>query len=252
MQLEHELATARTTSSPGTSAGTGSQDRSLKKNKDSLPTALKTVDAGIAKLQTTIEPKESALGEIEKTQRQNQAALDLNRDRLTRSNAKLEGVQNSQEFQAAQKEIEQLKKLNATLEEQGKKSTADADALNKELGGLGDQIQKLQGERDAQATQLSGQGHSQLGGEIDSLMKERDKHTPNIDPRTFAQYDRIRPARAGLGIVPAVAGRCKGCNMMLPPQLYNEIQKVNQLHQCPSCHRILFAPSNTPPATDTK
>ena len=217
----------------------------LKKSKEAIPSALKTLDSGIARLQTSMNIKKTALVEIEKVQRQNQAAKDLNSDRLSRANSKLEGVQNSQEFQAAQKEIEQLKKLNATLDEQNKKTGTDAEAINKELTDLGAQMTKLQDERGAQATQFSSQ-EAATASEIGKLSTERAQYTGNVDPRTLSQYDRIRGARAGLGIVPTIAGRCKGCNMILPPQLYNEIQKVLQLYQCPSCNRILFAPT-TPP-----
>src|SRR6185295_968135 len=104
-------------------------------------------------------------------------------------------------------------------------------------------------ERSAQAQQVSGQ-ESQVGDEIESLLKERSKFTVSVEPRILAQYDRVRGARAGLGIVPALGGRCKGCNMMVPPQLYNEIQKVTQLHACPSCHRILFVPAASQPSGD--
>ena len=53
-------------------------------------------------------PRPDSAPEVEKVQRQTQAALDLNKDRLARANTKLESVQNSQEFQAANKEIDQL------------------------------------------------------------------------------------------------------------------------------------------------
>lgn len=214
----------------------------LKQNKNSLPQALKTMDAGLAKLKAAETAKKNAVSELEKTKAQTGAALDLNKDRLARANSKLEAVSNGPEFQAANKEIEQLKKLNATLEEQLKKIAQEIEAATKEASELSAQYAKAAEERSSQAVQVSGQ-ESQVGTEIEALMKERSKYTVAVDPRTLSQYDRVRGARAGLGIVPALGGRCKGCNMMVPPQLYNEIQKVLQLHACPSCHRILFVPT---------
>jgi uncharacterized protein len=218
----------------------------LKKSRDTLPAALGTLDTSLGKLRATAETRKTALGEFEKALRQTQAALELNRDRLTRSNSKLEAVQNSQEFQAAQKEIEQLRKLNASLEEQAKKSTTESEVIQKELSELQAQITQLEQERGSRMSELSGQA-TQTTAEIDVLMGERKKLVDSVERRILLQYDRIRVARAGLGVVPAIAGRCKGCNMMVPPQLYNEIQRGNQIHQCPSCHRILFAPSNPEP-----
>jgi uncharacterized protein len=215
---------------------------SIKRNKNSLPASLKQMDDSLNKLKTALDSKKNLMSEIEKTQRQTQAALELNRDRLGRSNSKLEAVHNSQEFQAANKEIEQLKKLNTSLEEQAKKSTADLEVVKKEFTTLEEQVSKLQAERDAQAKVLLGQDN-QLKTDIVALESERQTFASKVESKILTQYDRIRGARAGLGIVPALGGRCKGCNMIVPPQLFNEVQRGAHLHSCPSCHRLLFVPA---------
>jgi uncharacterized protein len=212
---------------------------SLKKDQNSLPSSLRQMDDSLNKLRVSLDSKKNQASEIEKVQRQTLAALDLNKDRLARSNTKLEAVHNSQEFQAANKEIEQLKKLNVSLEEQLKKANSELEITQKDVIGLEAQFNQLKQERDAQATVLSGQD-SQYQVDISALVGERSKYTVHVESRILSQYDRIRGARGGLGIVPAVGGRCKGCNMMVPPQLYNEVQKGSALHSCPSCHRLLF------------
>jgi uncharacterized protein len=221
----------------------------LKSSQSALPVGLKVLDDSLAKLKTTWTAKNTTVQEFEKQQRQTQAALDLNRDRVSRSGSRLEGVQNSQEFQAASKEQEQLRKLATQLEEQSKKTAADLEIGNKELSTITAQMETLQAERDAKASELGGQG-DRLQREVDSLTAERAKYTPGVDPRILSQYDRVRNARAGLGIVPAVGGRCKGCNMMIPPQQFNELQRGDTLHSCPTCNRILFVPVSQTPATD--
>jgi predicted nucleic acid-binding Zn-ribbon protein len=213
----------------------------IKKNRDALPVALKELDQSLLRVRTTVDTKKKALEEIEKTIRQTKAALELNNDRLTRSNARLEQVQNTQEFQAIQKELEQLRKMTLSLEDQIKKSTVDLDNGNKDLTTLSAQQETVHAEREAKASTVAGQT-TEFDTQIGELMTERKKYSTNVDVRILAQYDRVRVARAGLGFVPAVAGRCKGCNMVVPPQLYNEIQRGNTAHQCPSCHRILFVP----------
>jgi predicted nucleic acid-binding Zn-ribbon protein len=209
---------------------------SLKKNRGGMPAQLKALEEGVLKLKMSVDAKKKAIEDIEKSQRQTQAAQELNRDRLTRANSKLEAVGNSQEFQAANKEIEQLKK---SLEEQTKKAVLDIEALNKAAAELSAQLEKQMGEKEAQGAILNTQG-SRLDTDIGALTAERKQFVSQVEPRILSQYDRIRGARAGIGIVPAVGGRCKGCNMMVPPQLFIEIQRANQLHQCPSCQRLLF------------
>jgi uncharacterized protein len=217
---------------------------SLKKNRTGMPAQLKALDDGVMKLKLSVDAKKKSVEDIEKSQRQTHAAQELNRDRLARANSKLEAVANSQEFQAANKEIEQLKKLNTSLEEQTKKALLDIESLNKAASELTAQLEKQTNEKEAQNTILNTQG-SRLDTDIASLTSERKQFVSQVEPRILTQYERIRGARAGIGIVPAIGGRCKGCNMMVPPQLFIEIQRANQLHQCPSCQRLLFvaAPS---------
>jgi predicted nucleic acid-binding Zn-ribbon protein len=74
---------------------------SLKKNRGGMPAQLKALEEGVLKLKMSVDAKKKAIEDIEKSQRQTQAAQELNRDRLTRANSKLEAVGNSQEFQAA-------------------------------------------------------------------------------------------------------------------------------------------------------
>ena len=214
----------------------------IKKSKTALPTALKSLDDQLKKMKIQLDLKNNAVTEVEKVQKQTRAALDLNKDRLTRSTARLEGVQNTQEFQAINKEIDQLNKLNGTLEEQLKKSALEMETLSKSKEEVKSLYDKIEADRNAQAETISGQD-KQLTGDITALSSERNQYTVKVEKSTLALYDRVRGARAGIGIVPALGGRCKGCNMMVPPQLYNEIQKCLQLHSCPSCHRILFAPA---------
>lgn len=214
---------------------------SLKKKKAALPTSLKTLDDQFNKVRLSLEAKKNAIAEIEKAQRQTEAAMELNRDRLTRANSKLESVANSQEFQAANREIDQLKKLNGSLEEQLKKAKADLEAGGKDIDALNGDFSKVQEARSAQAGVVEKET-GQIDSEIQVLMAERGKYTGQINLRTLALYDRVRVARGGVGFVPAVGGRCSGCNMMVPPQLFNQVQKAAEVHSCPSCHRILFVP----------
>lgn len=214
----------------------------LKKNKNAVPAALKGLDDGVAKSLATLTIKKSAIAEIEKIQKQTSAAMDLNKDRLARANSKYESVQNTHEYQAASKEMDQLRKLSLSLEDQMKKSAVELERCNTELAELVAQSDKLKGERDDHAEKLGAQV-AKLEQEISALMGERTQYTSRVEGRVLNNYDRVRSARGGIGIVPAVGGRCKGCNMVVPPQLYNEVQKTLAVQCCPSCHRILFAPA---------
>ena len=216
---------------------------SLKKKRDSLPAALKALEDSLTKTKQIFEARKNAVAELEKTKRQTHAGLELNKDRLTRSMGRLEQIKNSQEFQAVNKEIDQLKKLNTQLEEQLKKSDTDIAAAAAELTKLEGELGTVQSQYDSQQTEVSGE-KGQIETQITQFIAERTQYTTKVERPTLSLYDRVRAARGGLGCVPALGGRCKGCNMMVPPQLYNEIQRASNLHSCPSCNRILLVASS--------
>lgn len=213
----------------------------LNRNKNGLPLTLKTLKDDLGKAQASVQAQKDVLAEMEKAQRQTKAALELGNDRLARSNSRYEAVQNSQEYQAISKEIDQLKKMNTSLEEQAKKSQQEMDVVSGEISKLGETVAKFQGELDGQMSLLSAEG-GKLENEVAVLVQERAQYTSQVEARTLALYDRVRGARNGLGISPAAGGRCKGCNMVVAPQLYNEICRGNTMHTCPTCHRILYVP----------
>lgn len=214
----------------------------LKRKKAQIPVELKKIDQEIAGIQAQISQKEAGIAEIEKTLRQTQAAIDLNSDRMARANGKLEAVSTGQEFQSATKEIEQLKKLNGSLEEQRAKANSDTEGLQQQIEEIRKSLDEKKATRDSQAQALGGQG-AEIDSELEKLSSERSQFTPKVDRPLLSRYDRVRGARGGQGIAMAVGGRCKACNMILPPQLFNEVQKLRAVQSCPSCSRILTLPS---------
>ena len=44
----------------------------------------------------------------------------------------------------------------------------------------------------------------------------------------------------GLALASVENGTCRGCNMNIPPQLFNVLQRGNSVETCPYCHRIIY------------
>lgn len=215
----------------------------IEKKKSSLPESLKELDRQLMGFKKTLTTKATEKEEVNKSQRQLKAAQDLNQDRQTRAAGKLDGVGNQQEFQAASREIEQLKKSNDELQRQQDELKAKVDLIEKDCTDIEAQMGTVQAERDKAASAVNGQV-SEMDGSLKELLGERDAKTVSVRKDILVRYDRVRGARAGLGIVPATGGRCNGCNMHLPPQLFNLVQRAEEVLNCPSCHRILFVPGS--------
>jgi hypothetical protein len=48
-----------------------------------------------------------------------------------------------------------------------------------------------------------------------------------------------------VGIIAVIDAVCQGCHMNIPPQMYNELQRGDNLTKCPMCQRLIYW-KNTP------
>jgi predicted nucleic acid-binding Zn-ribbon protein len=69
---------------------------------------------------------------------------------------------------------------------------------------------------------------------------DRDQMAHGIERALLQRYEMIFSRRGGVAVAEAKGGTCQGCRMRLPPQLYNELQRHEQIHYCPNCQRILY------------
>ena len=80
---------------------------------------------------------------------------------------------------------------------------------------------------------------AEIEAKIAELRAERDKLAAEVKPDVLKRYGNIR-MRRGLAVVSVRNGTCQGCNMNIPPQLYNVLQRGQTVETCPSCHRIIY------------
>jgi predicted nucleic acid-binding Zn-ribbon protein len=148
-------------------------------------------------------------------------------------------IRNEKELGLAKREVELLKEETATLEtelvavmEQGETATA-------KLAGLESELARLSGERDSEAAALRDQ-IERLSGQIERERATRTELLKTVDGDLRRKYELILSRRGGVAVVEVRGGICQGCRMRVPPQLFNDIQRNEQVILCPSCQRMLF------------
>ncbi len=194
--------------------------------------------SGIAKLEEKLTADRATLAGMDKTRgeliqdvRNMTQQLEHSRDKLGRSRTE-------REANAAQRELEELRKLVRDREEEIGKLTADADASRQQIETTEAEHKKLTGELEAQ----QGDINSRLG-EVDGRAKakngEREAAVKALPPQLYRRYETIRSKR-GTAIAKTSDGTCRACHMALPPQLFHRLRREPLLEQCPSCHRLIY------------
>ena len=73
------------------------------------------------------------------------------------------------------------------------------------------------------------------------LDKERVVISKNLEPEFLKKFQMIKEQQVtGIAVVPVKDAVCLGCNMNIPPQMYNELQRCDSLKLCPYCQRIIY------------
>ena len=76
---------------------------------------------------------------------------------------------------------------------------------------------------------------------IATLAGERAAVAQEVDAPLLKQYEQVRKARRGVGLVEILDNqRCGGCNVRLPIHVIQKARGAKGVTRCPSCGRILW------------
>lgn len=187
--------------------------------------AVQGVQAELAELMTRQRDLEGRLAAVE-------AKMKDRRMRITR-------IRNDRELGLAKREVDLLKEESTVLETELMAVLEQADVATKRLDAARVELESLVGARDTEATALR-DTIGRLGAEIERARGRRDELIGAVDGDLCRRYEMIFSRRGGVAVVPVRGGTCQGCHMHVPPQLYNQIQRNEQVILCPNCQRMLY------------
>lgn len=221
-------------------------DRETQELSDSLAVVTSRVDdlrsqlgASESELERlTLEEKES-----ETARRRLERELAEGEARIRNKRMRQNLVRNEKELQALGHEVESLKETNQRLEADLLVQMEGADPRAARIKELASLIETGRAALRAAELEIAGQAE-ELKAAIGRKRGEREKLCAAVSPALLRRYEMIFSRRAGMAVAEARMGTCQGCRMRLPPQLYNEIQKFQEIHFCPNCQRILSFPES--------
>lgn len=100
-------------------------------------------------------------------------------------------------------------------------------------------LQKLQAEYGRLAAEAAVQVE-ELEQQKAILVEKRDSLRMGLPAQLLKRYEFILQRRNGTAISEVREGVCLGCHMNILPQQFIDLQKGEELIQCPHCQRILY------------
>ncbi|MBI2486978.1 MAG: hypothetical protein HYW01_08470 [Deltaproteobacteria bacterium] len=212
--------------------------RELKETLERYPREISRCREELEKVKESISNAKGSLEQVIKRKEKIELKLTQNQDTIKKAEQRLFEIKTYKEYEALQKEIGETKRANLELEEQILKEMEEVEKLEtlvkeKEL----DLAQKEQ-EYERIISDYTPK-INELKDAYEVKRGEKQKVASLLSHDILSMYERIR-RRNGVALAPVRDEVCTGCNMNIPPQLFNEVLTLSRMIQCPNCHRILY------------
>jgi predicted nucleic acid-binding Zn-ribbon protein len=211
----------------------------LEKSIQEIPKLLGTQEELLNRLKKTFIEKNQ---EYEKAKAEE---IDL-RNRLAETEMAREKSEKNMDTVNTQREYEALDKEITDATEKEQQYRKDLQNIEKNIAQLDEQIKQQAALIEQQEKELEDRRKkieaeiSDKQKQIEALRKKESKLTENLDTEVVFKFERIIKNKMGIGIVAIKGNVCMGCHMILPVQFANEVRNGEEFVFCPYCSRILF------------
>lgn len=215
----------------------------LKKNQGGLHDEMNEIEQGLDAAREALAGLNARVAQLDQEKQGLEQNLAAEQDNIQRSETNMKEIKTNKEFQAVGREITSARKQVTELEEQILQKVSLIDELNGEIAEKAAVLEQLE-QNSAQRRQEKQSEIDTLQQSIDADASRREEIVSELPASLIKRYTNLRQQRRGQAIAFARDGYCLGCNMNLPPQLYNTLYRADELISCPHCQRVLILKLN--------
>lgn len=217
----------------------------LREELDGAPRELAELEGLVRSHEDRMAQIDEKLDLLGQQQKRLDGEIEEDASKVRKSKNKLMMASNTKEYHAMMREMDGLEKLNRMREEE-RVAVAEELARQKEAKELlQEELGTARVDFDAKKATLD-ERVQQAEKRLEALDRKRKKAGKVVPAPILGRYEFIRSRLSHPVIVPVTEGICSGCNIMIPPQIYNELQKGKQILSCPNCQRLIYWVEHTP------
>jgi predicted nucleic acid-binding Zn-ribbon protein len=220
----------------------------LRKSAEVYPRQMGELERELSVAKSEVEAERNKFLDVERQRRTLEQNIVEEKEKVRKWEARLSEQRSTREYAALAREIDIAKKANTTMAEElvelGKIQVQLREVVKGKDQQYAGKVADVGGKLNELRTKVAG-----FEGQVKELEGKRAEVAKGVHPPLLSRYETVRKRRTP-ALVTVVSGTCQGCNMSLPPQLYNTLKTTLETDICPSCHRIICAPEaiEPPPA----
>jgi predicted nucleic acid-binding Zn-ribbon protein len=179
------------------------------------------------------------LEDLKKQLREMEAEVSDLEEGIKASRGRLMDIGRELELKAMLKEIAFREDQRDQKETRVLELLDQVEALNQVIAEQEEALQTLKTAYDRRSAEVSAQVE-QLEKQRAALVAKRESLRQGLPTQLLKRYEFILRRHNGSAICEVREGVCLGCHLNILPQQYIDLQKGQDIIQCPNCQRILY------------
>ncbi len=216
-----------------------SRSRAVEIEKRKVPLEVADLKALFEENEAKFLAAQQEFEQLKKERREKEREIEEERDKVERAKAKLMTIKTNKEYYAMLKEIEQTKRSNSMREDELLAILSRYEEAEKRLDGQKEEVEEIGGRYRSRMVEIEARMAS-FDKDISALQAKKADVAKRLESSLVRRFELIFDRRDGVAIVPARHQSCTGCHMNISPQLYNLLQRGDNIYTCPNCNRILY------------
>jgi len=221
-----------------------SKIRAIQRTIADVPGKITEVESPLQDSQNVLNRIKQQYDAFEKKKREKERALEDINDKINKLKMRTGEIKTNKEYQALLKEIKTVEDDRSSIEDDILSAMEDADTLGKQIK-TEEQNYRVNKEKVEALKKDIENEKSETEKELLTVQGIREKVIESVDSEVYDQYFMLLEICGGLAVIEVKDEICQGCNMNIPPQLFVELKKNEEIYNCPHCRRIIFYKNST-------
>jgi predicted nucleic acid-binding Zn-ribbon protein len=211
----------------------------LTQDLEKLPQELKDSQQKMEALETERSSHLQELEDLRKQLREMEAEVADLEEGIKASRGRLMDIGKELELKAMLKEIAFREDQRDQKETRVLEILDQVEALNQTIAEKEEALQAQKAAYDRQSAEVSSR-IEELEKQRTALVEKRESLRKGLPSQLLKRYEFILRRHNGSAICEVRAGVCLGCHLNILPQQFIDLQKGEEVIQCPHCQRILY------------
>lgn len=211
----------------------------LEKEVAELPRYIAAIEKTLESHIRRLDADKAALAANQKDRKALDLEIQTQQQKISKLRDQMSGAKTNEQYRAFQNEIDFAENAIKKSEDRIIELMSASEPLDAAVKAADASLQQEKKQVEAEKTRVR-ERTAVDRTELEKLRAQHKELFATLPRPSASAYERIRKKWKGTVASEVVGGRCTACQMMLRPQLFQDLRKGDALMFCESCNRFLY------------